>query len=256
MTRVLLLDLLLYGLQITSMAVSYINNHSTNLPTTPSLPFDDPLLPPEDPAVTRMVGDDEELDLESGRASRRRKGKGKDVGGDDDEIWPEEAEEGIGQACELWCFFGGAEHASTDTSPASPRSRLLSSTPPSHSSSRREPPLIFSLSLPHLINLIFYLPAPPPPPRTFSGGTPATTPPQTPAAPDAGQIPPTTAAPDTAATADAAHGSVNRDGNEGEDEGDGETSPSSRRIRRGAAGLMPDVGPIPGDYWVRNSRGT
>lgn len=42
-------------------------------------------------------------------------------------------------------------------------------------------PMIFSLSLSHLVNLIFRLPAPNPP-RSFSGGTPLNTPPVTPRA--------------------------------------------------------------------------
>lgn len=45
---------------------------------------------------------------------------------------------------------------------------------------QREPPIVFSLTLPHIFHLIFSLPNPAPPPEAYAGGTPNPTPPVTP----------------------------------------------------------------------------
>nr|XP_019049726.1 hypothetical protein I302_00145 [Kwoniella bestiolae CBS 10118]OCF28656.1 hypothetical protein I302_00145 [Kwoniella bestiolae CBS 10118] len=149
LTRILLLDLLLFLIQLTGLCVSYVN-HSTNLPKSPSLAYDDLLLPPteeEIPIPSTTLFDEEEMDLEGGTRQRKaRKGKYQAVEGE--ELWLDD-DEGM---------------------------------PSSSGNSIRitEPPLIFSLPLRHIILLILKLPSPIPPPRAFSGGTPIHTPPFTP----------------------------------------------------------------------------
>ncbi|WVF65415.1 hypothetical protein IAT40_000142 [Kwoniella sp. CBS 6097] len=168
LTRVLLLDVLLYLLQLVGLCVSYVT-HATQLPSTSALPYDDLLLPPQDeqqsPETVLFNDDEDEVDPEEGGQgagkTRRRKGLAyQQVQGDEPEreLWLDDDE-------------GPSESASTS------RIRIT------------EPPLIFSLPLKHIINLVFRLPAPLPPPRAFSGGTPQPTPPVTPPAPPAATMP-------------------------------------------------------------------
>jgi hypothetical protein len=98
---VILIDLLLFILQLLSLIVSYVNNHGRNLPKSSHLPYDDLLLPNIDQMDEE--GDemeDEEADLEGGDRSwarRRRKGKGiaYEAVGDEDELWLND-DDGIG----------------------------------------------------------------------------------------------------------------------------------------------------------------
>lgn len=99
--RIILLDVLLYGLQLTSLIVAYVNSQGKNLPRSAQLPYEDLLLPHED--VLDVV-DDDELDLESGGSSwlRRRKGKGVDYdvqNEEGEELWlNDDEDEGIGSS--------------------------------------------------------------------------------------------------------------------------------------------------------------
>lgn len=91
LTRILILDLLLYILQLSALYVSFITNHGSNLPHTDSLPYEDILLPSS--AMSTAVEDEDDLDLEGGEARRRRKkGKGSAYSavGDEEEIWLDE----------------------------------------------------------------------------------------------------------------------------------------------------------------------
>ncbi|ORY33122.1 hypothetical protein BCR39DRAFT_521365 [Naematelia encephala] len=229
LTRVLLLDLLLLVLQLTALVISFITNHGDNLPSSSHFPLDDLLLPPDDSHFTSTVLQDEaDFDLEEGKAHRRRRqSRGPyEAVESNTEVWLDEDED-IPEA--------GPSRRSSE------RTKLLSTSAPKRRR-LREPPLIFSLSLSHLINLIVYLPSPNPPPRAFSGGTPSATPPQTPG----GTSP-------LLATTD-----LPTDG-ESDEENDaaGARSPSGRRARRsrGAAGVVGDIGPIPGEYRTGTGRG-
>jgi hypothetical protein len=99
LTRVLLLDLLLYILQTTSLIISYVNSHASKLPRSASLPYDDLLLPTDASAVVEI--DAEDVDLESGEGFKRRGRRrdpvdedGEAEEEDDDEIvWLNEGEE-------------------------------------------------------------------------------------------------------------------------------------------------------------------
>ncbi|WVQ93088.1 hypothetical protein IAU59_000152 [Kwoniella sp. CBS 9459] len=210
LTRVLLLDVLLYILQLVGLCVSYVT-HATQLPSTPALPYDDLLLPPHEVQHTTVISDDDEdeMDLEEGGQgsgrTRRRKGLAyQQVQGDEPER-------------ELWLDDDEGPAASDSSS----RIRIT------------EPPLIFSLPLKHILNLVFRLPAPLPPPRAFSGGTPQPTPPVTPPAPASATIP-----------------------------SDDELADSSAQVRRegaGARGIVGSegatVGRIPGEYRAEGTGG-
>jgi len=90
LSRILILDFLMFLLQLTSLVVSYTTNHGTNIPKSPLFPYDDILLPPS-PAETifhAKLTDDEEPDLESGGLRRRRgPGAGRGGYGVAEEIW-------------------------------------------------------------------------------------------------------------------------------------------------------------------------
>ncbi len=86
----IVLDILIYYLQVSSLTVSYITMRSAPLPETPSLPFKDVLLPPSASIPYEYVESDEkDLDLESGQSVRKRsKGKAKASDGNDvNEFW-------------------------------------------------------------------------------------------------------------------------------------------------------------------------
>ncbi|KAI9636800.1 uncharacterized protein MKK02DRAFT_45507 [Dioszegia hungarica] len=236
LTRMLLLDVLIYILQIHSLTISYLNNKATNaIRQVPALPYTDMLLPTSD--VVEDISP-EDFDIESGL--RRRKGKGRTVEEEEDEevIWLDDADEG-----------------EVDVRP-SERDRLLSQSTPSRRRAR-EPPRIVSLSLPHLLHVIMHLPAPTPPRPFIAGATPAASPPVT-----------TSALPNTASTAaETLYDGQADDEDEDEDEGDyGDDSEEVARRsilrshereeegRRSEDGSDADRGGrerMPGDYWVR-----
>ncbi|WVR08948.1 hypothetical protein IAU60_006007 [Kwoniella sp. DSM 27419] len=147
LSRVLLLDLLLYIIQMVALCVSYVT-HSPTLPKSSFFKYDDLLLPPACHALNEA-----DLIEAGGKASG---GLSTQSGATYAPLASSEAER------ELWLDDEEAV-GSTNTL------RI------------REPPLIFSLSLKHVLDLILRLPAPLPPPRAFSGGTPLNTPPLTPA---------------------------------------------------------------------------
>ena len=228
LSKMLILDVGLYILQLTSLVISYATNH-TSLPSTPSLPYDDLLLPQRE--ETTNLEDEHAVDIESGLQRRRRR---KSATGEEDELW----------------LNGDNDGDSSEVN------HPLLSAGPSISRRVREPPLIFSISLPHMLDLIFHLPAPPTPTPAFAGGTPMASPTPTPTIerqlPNffaAASVPPFTSLPPSSA------GVV---GETREEQTDSDTevggrSPSGRRAR-GAMGMMPDIGRIPGDYWVEGRR--
>lgn len=234
LTRVILLDLLLYILQLSALIVSYVNNHSKDLSASPAFPYKDLLLPPSDHSTVSSTATDDDVDLEAGeRKRRRRKANGSYQSDEDDEN-------------ELWLNEEN-DYSSTSKRGASSLHPLLSTSTPY----RRihEPPLIFSLPLPHIIQLIFHLPAPTPTPPAFAGGTPLPSPLPT----------PTTDEP-TSILSNLPEAGEEAEMSEDEEEVGhrmGGGSPSSRRRGRvrGAAGLMPEVGRIPGEYQLRSGSG-
>ena len=91
-TRIILYDIGLFLLQITSLVVSYVNQHSTSTtsPSNPqSLPYPDLLLP-NSPLEDTL---DEEANLESGLSGLRRRRKPQ--GGDNDEIWLDDDDDDV-----------------------------------------------------------------------------------------------------------------------------------------------------------------
>lgn len=71
--RIIVLDLLIYFIQIITVAVAYIVNFTPTLPKQELFPYDDLLLPTEDPPPIA----DDDLDVEAGDQFRqRRMGKG------------------------------------------------------------------------------------------------------------------------------------------------------------------------------------
>ncbi|WWC91080.1 uncharacterized protein L201_006021 [Kwoniella dendrophila CBS 6074] len=214
LTRILLLDLLLFVMQLTGLCVSYVN-HSTNLPKSSSFPYDDLLLPPttiqeESISVSTTLFDEDEDDLyieggvtKSKRSIRKRNGsRYQAVQGDEEEEEEEERE--------LWL--------NEDEGPSKKSNPTIRIT---------EPPIIFNLPLRHILLLIFKLPSPTPPPRAFSGGTPISTPPFTPQTAPSARIP---------------------------DEGDHqESTQNTSRTGLGLRGVEDvqnnaDIGRIPGEY--------
>lgn len=252
LTRVLLLDLLLYILQTTSLIISYVNSHASKLPRSASLPYDDLLLPTDTSPEIEI--DAKDVDLESGeglkRRGRRREPEDDDGAADEEEdddetVWLNEDEEGELIRGEL---LGPVtvRHESVLMLGWSPGSDPLSTRASSRGTQRiREPPLIFSLSLSHIISLVFRLSSPSPPPPAFAGGTPLPSPPPSPHSPRA--------------TLSSAHvpASPPLDGGDHDDDEDDEhgASPSSRRTARRLRGSGGDVGRIPGDYWLGSRRG-
>jgi len=178
-TRIILLDIAIFLIQLTTLTVSYITNYSPTLPKSEHFPYDDLLLPPAPrPAIA-----DGDLDVESGDQFRqRRNGKGPRYQNvPEGEVWFDEQED------EDDPLLGGeyahartiAGYQSTHAEPpAAPPARVFPDV--SRSRGRRSAvPLIFDVSPLHFLSLVFRLPNPTPP-RLFSGGTPLHTPPATP----------------------------------------------------------------------------
>ncbi|WVO15568.1 hypothetical protein L204_103228 [Cryptococcus depauperatus] len=159
--RILLLDLLIYILHLTAFMISYINTCVQGIKTSALFPYDDILLPPrpqeEYLSEEVLFGNDEDVGegkIEDYEANINGEIKGE---GADNDIHPNRETP----------KYDRSEQAETEV-------WLNDPLPPSlYPSSLHSPPLIFTLSLPYIIRLIRYLPAPNPPPRAFSGGTPA-----------------------------------------------------------------------------------
>ncbi|WOO84935.1 uncharacterized protein LOC62_06G008444 [Vanrija pseudolonga] len=171
LVRVLLLDLAIYILQVATLVVCYITNYSSTLGKSDVFPYDDLLLPPSQP--TALASDD--LDVETGDQFRQRRfGKGpryQNVSADATDVWLED---------------DSADATEEQPLRRTPRPRLSSFGSSAIRGRRTDVPLIFTISLTHLFNLLFRLPPPTPPPRLFSGGTPLNTPPVTPRASQSG----------------------------------------------------------------------
>ncbi|KAL1407598.1 histone H4-like TAF Taf6, SAGA complex subunit [Vanrija albida] len=170
LTRVLLLDLAIYILQVATLVVCYITNYTSTIGKSDVFPYDDLLLPPDLPAG----GASDDVDVETGDQFRQRRfGKGpryQNLSADASDVWLDD------------------EGDATEEQPLrrTPRPRLSSFGSRSIRGRRTDVPLIFTISLTHLFNLLFRLPPPTPPPRLFSGGTPLNTPPVTPRASQSG----------------------------------------------------------------------
>lgn len=103
LTRILLLDLLIYFVQLVTVAVCYVVNFTPTLPKSDLFPYDDLLLPPDAPPPIA----DDDVDVEAGEQFRqRRMGKGpryQNVTTDENEVWLEEEDEEVEPSCELNC---------------------------------------------------------------------------------------------------------------------------------------------------------
>lgn len=93
LTRILLLDLLIYFVQVVTVAVCYVVNFTPTLPKSDLFPYDDLLLPPDAPPPLA----DDDVDVEAGDQFRqRRMGKGpryQNVATEENEVWLEEDDE-------------------------------------------------------------------------------------------------------------------------------------------------------------------
>jgi hypothetical protein len=126
---------------------------------------------------------------------------------------------------------------------AESRHRLLSSSTTYRSRpNTRDPPLIFSLSLVHAVQLLWHLPSPSVG-RSFSGGTPIPTPPVTPGA----SVPPSLSA---EVMMDDTQSDTHRSDDVADNEN--ETIAADSDATRNVGGT---IGRIPGDYWVGRGRG-
>lgn len=77
MTRILLLDLVLYLGQMVTLVLTFVTGHAARIPSSSSFPYPDVLLPPEQPRyqpVKDAADDGDEDDVESGLKRRRRRG--------------------------------------------------------------------------------------------------------------------------------------------------------------------------------------
>lgn len=245
LSRVLLLDVLLWAMQLLSLTVSYTSHRSMSNVKTPSLPYDDLLLPTLPEADDLVEEEWEGEDVEAGQGGSRRRlnrsssrGKGMD---EVEEVWLDDDDEEGDEAETLAAARGGScsllqpKRALLTDCSASARERLLSSNTGPPRIRIRDPPLVLNMSLQHYFRLLWRLPAPPPPAPAFAGGTPMPSPPQSPASPAR-----------VLATDD-------------EDGSDEEPSPTSEatspRATRQGRRIDAEVGRIPGDYWVASTRG-
>ncbi|BEI84869.1 hypothetical protein CcaverHIS002_0502700 [Cutaneotrichosporon cavernicola] len=231
LTRVLILDLAIFLLQLVTLIVCYVVNYTPTLPKTDIFLYDDLLLPPEAPA--RAVAEDD-LDVESGDQLRqRRHGKGpryQNVATGDTSSWPEDEGE-------------------DPTGRSSARSPVRASTPIRRG--RSGVPLVFNIPLAHMLSLIFRLPGPSPM-SVASGGTPLTSPPTSPRSVQDELALLTAAVTQAAVQRDsrpsgATTGSSSRSPTEspaGSSEGSGRRSEPDED----------DTDRIPGDYWTSRAR--
>lgn len=75
MSRILLLDLLIYLGQIVTLMLTFITGHANSIPHSDSFPYPDLLLPPTPTRHQKhRETDDEEDDVESGLKQRRKRG--------------------------------------------------------------------------------------------------------------------------------------------------------------------------------------
>ncbi|CAK9781695.1 unnamed protein product [Cutaneotrichosporon oleaginosum] len=232
LTRVLILDLVIFLLQLVTLIVCYIVNYSPTLPKSDVFPFDDLLLPPEASTGIRTEAD---LDVESGGQLRqRRHGKGpryQNLATDESGSWPE----------------GEEEELPAISSPS--RSPSRASTPIRRG--RSGVPLVFSIPLGHMLNLIVRLPGPSPM-RVASGGTPLASPPASPRGTQDEMSLLTTAV----AQASVQGGSqLPNAGMGGSGRPPLETAAGgSRDEGRRTESEEDDMGRIPGDYWTSGAR--
>jgi hypothetical protein len=97
LTRIVVLDLLIWLCQLVSLEVTFITAHAGNIPHSTSFPYPDYLLPPSYTSATKVESglDDEEDDkaeddVESGLKRRRRKGfesAFEELDGEMDALW-------------------------------------------------------------------------------------------------------------------------------------------------------------------------
>ena len=96
LTRIVVLDLLIWLCQLVSLEVTFITAHAGNIPHSTSFPYPDYLLPPSYTSATKAESevDDEEDDtaddVESGLKRRRRKGfesAFEELDGEMDALW-------------------------------------------------------------------------------------------------------------------------------------------------------------------------
>lgn len=75
MTRILLLDLIIYLGQLVTLMITFVVGHAHSIPSSESFPYPDVLLPPTPPSRQRPKEiEDDEDDVESGLKQRRRRG--------------------------------------------------------------------------------------------------------------------------------------------------------------------------------------
>ena len=232
--RVVILDATCYTFQTVCLVISYLNNRSDNLQQLSEFPYDDLLLPSEPEVEPEHLDRDPESGLPIGKTHPS--------GGDDDEddtVWLDDEQDELlaSGACKSICFF--TKHRTN-----------LSARSTNTSSRRHEPPIIFSLSLPYIINLVFRLPSPSSPTQVFAGGTPLERSPTGQSSALRGTEPSTS---DGSSERSASGSSVGSD-----EEVSAELDPSdvsdSDRTNSGRRSAAAGGGSMPGDYWVSNGR--
>lgn len=234
MIRILLLDVLLFVMQMSGLIVAFITGHGANLSKQVALPFDDLLLPPERSLISSARVGQDTGDIEQGQNLRRRR---KDKNSVYDHLAADD-EEGDGDDA-VW--LDDSEDAELLPSEEGHRRRM------------RDPPYIFSLSFPHAINLVLNVPSPSNQSGSLLGATPQTSP-----RPGSSELTTSTTEqtvsstePTTGSswptTATATDESAVPEGEE--DHGSQDRVASGRRLR-GAASLLPEADQMPGGYWT------
>lgn len=77
MSRIMLLDLIIYLGQLVTLLLAFIAGHAHRIPHSDSFPYPDVLLPPAPPSRQQKIenaAEDDEDDVESGLKQRRRRG--------------------------------------------------------------------------------------------------------------------------------------------------------------------------------------
>lgn len=102
--RIILLDVVIYLLQLITLVVCYIVNYGPTVPASSIFPYDDLLLPPDTPQAVA----ESDIDVETGDQFRqRRMGKGpsyQQVAGDDSDLWLDQDGELDGQSLRCTCL--------------------------------------------------------------------------------------------------------------------------------------------------------